>query len=146
MCASVARPSSLPLAKEELLARLMALAAKEGLNGEIKDGVMQGRKEAIKARWFLGGIRSTYNFSCALDGDTCTATFRESIVDKSWGLAPPTVTVETSSQSGTTVDSTRRDRSVGGGGTLSFGAWRSRCQELVAQAGWRFIHQALRLP
>ena len=75
------------------------------------DNALAGEKEAIKAKWFLGGNKSVYRFSCRLDEPSLTATFRESIFDKSWGIAPPTLKVESYSQRGTTVSSSRREKS-----------------------------------
>jgi hypothetical protein len=110
------------------------------------DNGIAGEKEAIKAKWFLGGNKSVYRFSCRLDEPSLTATFRESIFDKSWGIAPPTLKVESYSQRGTTVSSSRREKSVGGGGDLAFGQWREACAALVAQAGWNFHHEPMGIP
>jgi hypothetical protein len=137
-----------PLDKSTLLAALSARASALGLvvRQDPDDGTLRGKKVAIKARWLLGGNRSTYSFSCRLDEGEHTATFRESVLDTSWGIAPPGFKIEATLQKGTTVTSTREERVAGGGGTLKFGEWREECAAAVSQAGWRFKHEALRAP
>jgi hypothetical protein len=110
------------------------------------DSAIVGEKEAIRARWDLGGNKSVYRFSCRLDAPSLTATFRESIFDKSWGLAPPNVKIESEAQHGTTVRSSRRERAIGGGGNLALGPWRDACAAAVKQAGWTFRHEAVGIP
>lgn len=135
------------IATSDLLAGLKKLATGHGLTAQI-DGAtgMRGDKEAIKAKWFLGGNKSVYSYSCRLDEATHTATFRESVLDRSWGIAPPSFKVESYSQSGTTVKSTSAQKGVGGGGTLEFGPWREACAQAVTQAGWHFKHEPMRVP
>lgn len=136
-----------PLDKSTLLAALSARASALGLVvRQDPDGTLRGEKVAIKARWLLGGNRSTYSFSCRLDEAERTVTFRESVLDTSWGIAPPGFKIEATSQKGTTVTSTREERVVDGGGTLKFGEWREECAAAVNHAGWHFNHEALRAP
>ncbi len=136
-----------PVEKVRLLASLAAEASSQGISVHREgDAVLRGEKEAIKAKWFLGGNKSVYRFSCRLDEPSRTATFRESIFDKSWGIAPPTLKVESYSQHGTTVSSARQEKSVGGGGHLEFGPWREACAAVVTGAGWTFRHEPLGVP
>lgn len=136
-----------PTGKFDLLASIASAASPLGLvvrpDG---DSAIAGEKEAIKAKWFLGGNKSVYRFSCRLDEPSLTATFRESIFDKSWGIAPPTLKIESYSQRGTTVSSSRQEKSVGGGGDLAFGQWREACAAVVTQAGWTFRHEPIGIP
>jgi hypothetical protein len=136
-----------PTGKFDLLASIASAASALGLvvrpDG---DSAIAGEQEAIKAKWFLGGNKSVYRFSCRLDEPSLTATFRESIFDKSWGIAPPTLKIESYSQRGTTVSSSRQEKSVGGGGDLAFGQWREACAAVVTQAGWTFRHEPIGIP
>lgn len=135
------------LSKTDLLAGLKTAAVARGLAvHDDGDNGLRGDQEAIKAKWFLGGNKAVYSFSCRLDEATHTANFRESVSDRQWGIAPPSFKVESYSQGGTTVKSAREQVSAGGGGTLEFGRWREACEQAVAQAGWRFNHEALRAP
>jgi len=104
------------------------------------DGTITGTLTAIKAKWFLGGRKVTSNFRCALDPATHEAHFRESAVESSWGLPPPTFTVETTSQFGSRVNATRKDTGVGGGGRLEFGTFRADFERAVQDAGWKFVY------
>lgn len=136
-----------PTAKSELLASIASAASPLGIVARPDgDSAIAGEKEAIRAKWFLGGNKSVYRFSCRLDEPSRTATFRESIFDRSWGIAPPTLKVESYSQRGTTVSSARQEKSVGGGGNLEFGPWREACAALVARAGWTFRHEPMGVP
>ncbi len=136
-----------PISKAQLLASLANAATAQNIAVH-RDGdtVLRGEKEAIKAKWFLGGNKSVYSFSCTLDEPSHVVTFREMIRDKSWGIAPPTFRVESYSQSGTTVTSSRRDTSVGGGGVQELGKWRDACSAAVAMAGWSFRHEPVGVP
>ncbi len=135
------------LTRTELLTGLTKLAAQQGLTVHANgDTALRGEKEAIRVKWLLGGKKAVYAFSCQLDEANHSGAFRESVTDRSWGLMPPTFNVESYSQSGTAVKSTRTEKAaVGGGGTVEFGKWREDCARAVALAGWRFDHQALRL-
>lgn len=135
------------LTKSDLLARLAAAAGALGINakpGGADD--LHGDAEAIKAKWFLGGNKSVYAFRCHFDDATHAVSFRESVTDRSWGIAPPSFKVETYGQSGSAVTSQRDEKAIGGGGALAFGKWRAACEQAVTQAGWRFNHEAMRAP
>jgi hypothetical protein len=62
-------------------------------------------------------------------------------MESSWGLPPPTFTVETTSQFGSRVNTTRTDTGVGGGGTLEFGKFRENFARAVQDAGWKFVYE-----
>lgn len=76
-----------------------------------------------------------------LDPASHEAHFRESAVESSWGLPPPSYTVQTTSQYGSRVKATRVDKGVGGGGVLEFGKFRESFERAVQDAGWRFVYE-----
>jgi len=49
--------------------------------------------------------------------------------------------VETTSQFGSRVNTTRKDAGVGGGGRLEFGKFREDFEQAVQNAGWKFIYE-----
>lgn len=135
----MATPST--LSQAELLSKLAAVAtANTGTALAAKDGTVTGTCTAIKAKWILGGRKVTSNFKCTLDPSNHEAHFRESAVESSWGLPPPTFTVETTSQFGSRVNTTRTDTGVGGGGRLEFGKFRQEFERAVQDAGWKFVY------
>ena len=135
----MATPST--LSQAELLSTLVAVAtANAGTALSATDGTISGTRTAIKAKWILGGRKVTSNFRCTLDPATHEAHFRESAVESSWGLPPPTFTVETTSRFGSRVNTTRTDAGVGGGGKLKFGKFREDFERAVHDAGWKFIY------
>ena len=71
------------------------------------------------------------------------ARFRESAVETSWGMPPPTFTVQTTSQYAAQVKATRVDKGVGGGGILEFGTFRESVERTVKDAGWEFLYEVL---
>ena len=122
------------LSRAELLARLSSLATSHGGTASTPDDrSVEATLTAILSKWFLGGRRVTSHFRCSLDAATHEAHLRESAVGTSWGLPPPSFTVETNSQSGNRVDT-----SVDGG-ALEFGKFRKTAKEVVQDAGWRFV-------
>jgi hypothetical protein len=130
------------LSQAELLTRLSSIARAHGGAASAPDGhTVKGTLVAIKAKWFLGGRRIVSSFTCSLDPATHRAHFRESTVETSWGMPPPTFTVETTSQRGDRVKQTRVDRGVGGGGRLEFGAFRDSVEQAVQDAGWEFVYE-----
>jgi hypothetical protein len=130
------------LAPAELAALLSSIAGSHGgTASRPDDDTVSGTLTAITSRWFLGGRKVTSSFTCRLDAATHEAHFRESAVERSWGLPPPTFTVETTSQSGARVSTTRTDKSPGGGGTLAFGRFRESVERAVQDAGWKFLFE-----
>ena len=130
------------LSQAELLSTLLAVAtADTGTSLSATDGTITGTLTAIKANWILGGRKVTSTFRCTLDPTTHEAHFRESAMESSWGLPPPTFTIETTSQVGSRVNTTRKDAGVGGGGRLEFGKFRDDFERAVQNAGWKFIYE-----
>jgi hypothetical protein len=130
------------LSQAELLQRLSLIASSHGgTSAAPNDHSVTGTLTAIKSKWLLGGRKVTSNFTCSLDPATHEARFRESSVESSWGLPPPTFTVQTTSQYGARVKATRVDKGVGGGGILEFGAFRESVEQAVKEAGWEFLYE-----
>jgi hypothetical protein len=137
---AMAEPNTLELA--ELRTRLAEIAGSHGGTPAAPDAnTVTGRLTAIKAQWFLGGRKVTSSFRCTLDPVTHEVRFRESAVETSWGLPPPTLSFQTRSQVGSRVTVNRIDRGIGGGGELAFGAFRERCERAVREAGWTFVYE-----
>jgi hypothetical protein len=130
------------LSQAELLSTLLAVATvNTGTALSATDGTLTGTLTAIKAKWLLGGRKVTSSFRCTLDPATHEAHFRESAMESSWGLRPPTFTVETTSQFGSRVNTSRKDAGVGGGGELEFGKFRQDFERTVQDAGWKFVYE-----
>lgn len=128
----------------ELLKRVSLIASSHGGTSSIPDDhTVTGTLTAIKAKWLLGERKVTNNFTCTLDPATHEAHFRESAVETSWGMPPPTFTVQTTSQYGAQVKATRVDQGVGGGGVLEFGMFRESVERTVKDAGWDFLYEVL---
>jgi len=132
------------LSQAELLARLSSIASSHGGTASMpNDHTVKGPLTAIKAKWLLGGRKVTSNFTCTLDTASHEARFRESAIESTWGLPPPTFTVQTTSQYGSRVNTTRVDKSVGGGGILEFGKFREEVEQAVKDAGWEFVFEVV---
>ncbi len=107
---------------------------------------LSGEAEKIGAKWWLGGRKVTYRMSCQLTAVDHTVHFREAVAERSWGIPPPTLTVEKTTVRGWKRSGERHDASVGGGGTLDYAAVRSALQAASAAAGWKFHLEGARLP
>jgi hypothetical protein len=130
------------LSQADLLSKLLAVAtANTGTASTVADGTIKGTLTAIRSKWLLGGRKVTSNFRCTLDPANHEAHFRESAIESSWGLPPPTFTIETTSQCGSRVNTTRKDTGVGGGGRLEFGKFREDFERAVQDAGWKFVYE-----
>jgi hypothetical protein len=126
----------------ELLKRVSLIASSHGGTSSMPDDhTVTGTLTAIKSKWFLGGRKVTSNFTCTLDPASHEAHFRESAVESTWGMPPPTFTVQATSQYGARVKATRVDKSVGGGGILEFGKFREEVEQTVKHAGWEFLYE-----
>src|SRR5664280_2641237 len=110
--------------KHDLVAELQKQTSALGLNvhADAEQG-LRGEAEKIGAKWWLGGRKVAYRMSCRPTEADHTVHFREAVVERSWGIPPPTLTVETTTVSGWKRSGTRKDVSVGGGGPAS----RSPC-------------------
>jgi len=118
----MATPST--LSQAELVSKLLAVAtAHAGTALTATDSTINGTLTAIKAKWLLGGRKVTSNFRCRLDPANHEVHSQESAMESSWGLPPPTLTIETRSQVGSRVNTTRTDTGVGGEGRSRPADW-----------------------
>lgn len=127
------------LTQHELSATLSKQIAALGLN--VREDAQQGlagEMESIRAKWWFGGRRVAYRMSCRPSESDHTVHFRESVTERSWGIPPPTLTVETTTVSGWKRSGERRDVSVGGGGSLDYARVRDAVETATAAAGWKF--------
>ena len=135
------------LTKRDLLAELEKKSKDLGLSvhDDAQEGC-SGEVEAIRAKWWLGGRKVAYRMSCRLTESDHTVHFREAAVERSWGIPPPTLTVETTTTGGWRLDEKRRDVSIGGGGSLDYGQVRRAVEEATVTAGWNFYLEGGRMP
>jgi hypothetical protein len=99
----------------------------DGQNG------LSGTLEAIRAKWILGGRKVIYRMSCRPDDAEHVVLFREVVFGKSWGLPPPTLTVEKETISGWTRSG-------------HYAMVRTALEGVAAKAGWRFLFEGGRAP
>ena len=136
------------LSMDALLAALKKLSTAHGL--AVRDGAnheVAGEVEKIGAKWWFGGRKVSYRMSCRLAEADRTVQFREVVTERSWGIPPPTLTVETTSTSGWQRSGTRKDVSLGGqGGTLDYAGFREAAEQAVKAAGWTFHLDGGRFP
>ena len=130
----------------DMKAELKSVLANAGLTVTESDGALEGARETITAKWWLGGRKVTYKSSIRLSGAEHTVHFREVVVERSWGIPPPTLTVETTTTSGWTRSGTRTDVSPASGGTVDYARVREAVEKAVTAAGWTFHLEGGRLP
>lgn len=135
------------LTKSDLFAAIKTRAAALGLAVRSADGEgIVADAEAIRAKWFLGGRAVAYRMSCRLDEAEHSARFREAVVERSWGMPPPTLSFGTTGISGWRRSDRRTDIAPGGGGSLDFARVRDALQQVVSGAGWQFHLEGGRMP
>lgn len=133
--------------QSEMVGRLVSIADAHGVKvTSTDDRTLSGIREAITSKWFLGGRKVVYRIACQVDGASRTVRFREAATESSWGLPPPTLTVERTTQRGTDVWKSRTDRSVGGGGHLDYGGLRDAVEQAVRGGGWQFTVDVGKMP
>jgi len=139
-------PMSDHLTAADLIARLRQQAAAHGLrvDADAEHG-LSGDVESILSKWWLGGRKVSYRMSCRLDEADRSVHFREAVVERSWGLPPPTLSVETTTLSDAKLSGRRRDVSIGGG-AIDYAKLREAIEQAVVAAGWSFRFEAGRLP
>jgi hypothetical protein len=146
---SIAEGTPMPgiLSATDLQAELRKQTAALGL--KIRDGAHQelaGDAEFIGAKWWLGGRKVNYRMSCRLAEPDRTLHFREAVVERSWGIPPPTLTIEKTTVSGWQRSGQRVDKSIGGGGSLDYARVREVVEKAAAAAGWKFHFEGGRMP
>lgn len=125
---------------------LKSILANAGLTVTESEGALGGERETITAKWWFGGRKVTYRASCRLAEAERTVHFREVVVERSWGIPPPTLTVETTTTSGWKRSGTRTDVSAPGGGQVDYARVREAVEKAVVAAGWTFHLEGGRLP
>lgn len=131
----------------DLAAELNRQAAAAGLTVRMASAHdLSGETENIRAKWWLGGRKVTYRMSCHLTEDDHTVHFREAVIERSWGIPPPILTVETTTVSGWKRSGERHDVSLGGGGDLDYARVRNAMEAASTAAGWRFQLEGGRMP
>lgn len=135
------------LSEHDLVAELEKQTAGLGLNlrADAPHG-LNGEAEAIRAKWWLGGRKVAYRMSCRLTESDHTVHFREAVIERNWGIPPPTLTVEKTSVSGWKRSGERHDVSLGGGGSLDYAKIRNAVECTSAAAGWKFQLEGGRAP
>lgn len=129
-----------------LSSQLRDAATALGLSAESPSPtVLRASQDGIISKWILGGRKASYRASCVLDDASHTAAFREVLTESSWGVPPPALTVESTSQHGTTV--TKSVRITGpGGGKVDLGTARVEFERVVTDAGWAFRFETGKYP
>ena len=134
--------------KAVLLAKLKAEAKRLGLalHDESGEG-FEGDVESILIKWMLGKKTAVYRMSVRLAEADHVIHFREVVKESSWGLLPPTLTVEKTTTKGWERSGTHTEKPVGGGGgTVDFGRVREALKQTVAAGGWQFHLEGGKLP
>ena len=131
----------------ELLTRLKAQAKALGLTilDEPPDG-FRAEQENILVKWLLGQRKVLYRMAIRLSETDHAANFCEMVKENSWGLLPPTLTVETSSIKGWERSGTHQERSPAGGGKVDFARVREELKAAIASCGWTFHLEGGRAP
>lgn len=130
-----------PLGEDALLDKLAAAIQAAGGTISSRDvHAVNATLTAIMSKWLLGGRKVTDNVTCRLVPEAHEVHLRETAVETSWGLPPPTFTVETTVQTGSRVTTTRADKAVGGGGRMEFGRFRDTVAQATQDAGWAFVY------
>lgn len=135
------------LSASDLLAALKQQISALGL--AVRDEGAQGlaaEVESIRAKWWLGGRKVTCRMACRLAEADRTVHFREAVIERSWGIPPPTFTVETTTVRGWKRSGARTDISLPGGGALDYSRVREAVEKAVASAGWTFHLEGGRMP
>ncbi|MDO8398250.1 MAG: hypothetical protein Q7T45_10565 [Bradyrhizobium sp.] len=135
-----------PSSEQDLLAALKARLGALGLTVHEDGQGLTGEAQPIRSKWWLGARTVNYRMSCRPSVADRTVQFRESVTESSWGLPPPTVTVEKTKVSGWKLSGERADASPGGGGAIDYAQVRDAVQQAVTAAGWTFHLQGGRLP
>ena len=135
------------LSEPDLVAELEKQTAGLGLNlrADAPHG-LNGEVESIRAKWWLGGRKVAYRMSCRLTETDHTVHFREAVIERNWGIPPPTLTVETTTMSGWKRSGERKDVSTGGGGTVDYAKVRNAVEIASIAGGWKFQLEGARLP
>ncbi len=100
---------------------------------------LSAEREEILSKWMLGQRSLKLKLELKFDEANRTLVFREIAMEQCRGLPPPTLSVSTTTQSGTKVSENRKDISLGGGGTMEYGKARQWLEQRCASEGWSFV-------
>lgn len=127
------------LSKDLLSNRLRTLAETGGLHViSAAPNQLTAELETPLGKWFLGGRTAVYRMSCDLDEVAHDLRFRESTTESSWGIPPPSLKMEVTSQHGTRTTQATSVRTPGGGGQFNIGRLRQEVEAAAGEAGWQF--------
>ena len=132
--------------KTALCAEIAKQASACGLQVRTEDDTVVGEIESIRAKWFLGGRKASYRMSCKPNEADRMVRFREVVTERSWGIPPPTFTVEKTTVSGWRRSGERTDVSPGGSGVLDYAKVREALEKATLAAGWKFQLEGGRMP
>lgn len=114
---------------------------------DANDDGFKGAVESILVKWPLGQRKAVYKMSVRLAEPDHVARFREAVKETSWGILPPTFTVETTTIKGGERSGVHAEHAPGaGGGKVDYGQVREALKATVEAAGWRFELEAGRMP
>jgi len=134
------------LNKFDLFAGLRSKATALGLTlAKDRKDELTGTIESVRAKWFLGGRKATYQMSFRLSEAERVVYFREAVTEKTWGIPPPTFVLEKETITGWKRSGKRDETSVGGGGAIDYSRVRGGLEQVATAAGWQF-HLEGRMP
>ena len=134
------------LSRQDLLAALRTRFAALGVTVREDGDGLSGEAKAILSKWWLGGRTVTYRMLCRFSDVEHALLFREAVAEKSWGLPPPTASVDRQTVAGWRLSGERTDRTPGGGGTINYGRVRQSVEQETTAAGWKFKLEGGRWP
>jgi hypothetical protein len=135
------------LSGNELLAQLKERAHAMGLDlHDEGSGTVKGEKQSILVKWLLGQKKTIYRMAIRLAEAEHVVKFREMVKETSWGILPPTITVEKTGVKGWERTGTHKEISPFGGGTVDYAELREAMRKIVTDAGWQFQLEGGRAP
>jgi hypothetical protein len=136
------------LDQTNLLAKLKMQAQENGLTVEEHgNDCFSAERTFILVKWALGQRKVVYKTSCRITEPDHAVHFREMVKESSWGILPPTFTVEKTTTKGWERSGTHSETAPGaGGGTVDYGEFREVLRKTVANAGWQFHLEGGRAP
>lgn len=129
-------------AAEDLVADLALRLRDLGVTTErTASGGLTGRRTYIDARWLLGRREIAYRTSCELSAHERIVRFREAIVARDCGLAPPILWREKTWVAGWRRSGRRTVSSAGAEAAVDYVAVRRSIEAATQAAGWTFAFE-----
>lgn len=132
--------------KTALCAEIANQASACGLQVRNEGDSLIGEAESIRTKWPLGGRKVSYRMSCKPNEADRIMRFREVVTERSWGIPPPTLSVEKTTVTGWRRSGERADVSPGGSGVLDYAKVRKAVEKTTLAAGWKFQLEGGRMP